>query len=144
MYHEGRHLTAAIPIRHRSEQFVAALYDRLVKFNWLSGETVDLYQISDRTSSLNDGKCDSMGRLWIGLWKERTYSSTDTLDNIDYGNGSVCSFTGDGIFSKKWKGLSGPNGLSWSPDERKLYHVDSVSNQISAFDFDLASGTLGK
>ena len=34
------------------------------------------------------------------------------------------------------------NGRAWSPDDKTMYHTDSVPGRIDAYDFDLAAGTL--
>jgi sugar lactone lactonase YvrE len=40
-------------------------------------------------------------------------------------------------------GLTVSNGLDWSPDATRLYHVDSVTQRIDALAFDVDRGRLG-
>lgn len=49
----------------------------------------------------------------------------------------------DGRLSVVERGMPFPNGLAFSPDETKLYVVDSEANQIRIFDV-LPDGSLGK
>lgn len=39
-------------------------------------------------------------------------------------------------------GLSIPNGISWSKDDRTMYFVNSTEKTILAFDFDAATGNV--
>ncbi len=41
-------------------------------------------------------------------------------------------------------GLTLPNGLDWSPDDRTFYLVDSMERAILAYDHDPATGTLSR
>ena len=41
-------------------------------------------------------------------------------------------------------GVAISNGLAWNKDNTLLYYIDTVTNQIDVFDFDLEAGTIGK
>ncbi len=80
----------------------------------------------------NDGKCDRMGRLWIG-----------TLDLGTAANrGSLYRVTGDARWERMDTGFTISNGLGWSPDSRTMYFTDAARKTIYAYDFDLRAGTL--
>jgi gluconolactonase len=55
----------------------------------------------------------------------------------------VYRIASDGKLSVVETGMPFPNGLAFSPDEAKLYVVDSEANQIRVFDV-LPDGSLGK
>jgi len=82
----------------------------------------------------NDARCDSAGRLWAG-----TLSMVRTP-----GDAALYRVDPDGAIERVLSGLTISNGLGWSPDERTMYVIDSTTQQIDAFDFDLARGTLGE
>jgi sugar lactone lactonase YvrE/DNA-binding IclR family transcriptional regulator len=88
---------------------------------------------SDRPSNrYNDGKCDRMGRLWIG-----------TLDMGSAPNrGSLYRVDPDGKWQRMDTGFSVCNGLGWSPDNRVFYFTDSARRTVYAYDFDLRRGTI--
>ena len=40
------------------------------------------------------------------------------------------------------EGITIPNGATWSPDDRTMYFADSTTQNIYAFDFDPAGGSM--
>jgi sugar lactone lactonase YvrE len=80
----------------------------------------------------NDGKCDRMGRLWVG-----------TLDIGGAPNrGRLYRVDGDAGWQLMDDGFSVANGLGWSPDNRHMYFTDSGRRTIYVYDFDLRSGSI--
>ncbi|MEO7243257.1 MAG: SMP-30/gluconolactonase/LRE family protein [Variovorax sp.] len=80
----------------------------------------------------NDGKCDRLGRLWIG-----------TLDMGAAANrGSLFRVDADGSWKKMDAGFTVANGLGWSPDNRHMYFTDSARRTIYRYDFDLMAGSI--
>lgn len=80
----------------------------------------------------NDGKCDRMGRLWVG-----------TLDMGAAANrGNLFRVESDGSWKKMDSGFTVANGLGWSPDNRLMYFADSARRIIYVYDFDLRAGTV--
>jgi sugar lactone lactonase YvrE/DNA-binding IclR family transcriptional regulator len=80
----------------------------------------------------NDGKCDRLGRLWIGTMDMGAAANRGHLYRVDP--------------DRTWKlmatGISVANGLGWSPDDRKMYFTDTARGTIYAYDFDLMSGQI--
>ena len=81
---------------------------------------------------LNDGKMDRAGRFWCGSMQDPGHAPVGTLYR----------FSADGKWSTAERKIRIPNALSWSPDDRTMYFSDSATNQIRAYDFDLASGEI--
>jgi len=82
---------------------------------------------------LNDGRCDSAGRFWVGSMSRTIQSPTGTLYRLDQGRV-------DALDNSIWVA----NGLAWSPDDRLMYFADSHLHTIFVYDFDVAAGMIGK
>jgi sugar lactone lactonase YvrE len=82
---------------------------------------------------LNDGRCDSRGRFWVGSMTKTMKSASGKLYRVDKGRV-------DALDDDIWVS----NGVAWSPDETTLYFADSHVHTIFAYDYDLAAGTIGK
>ena len=74
---------------------------------------------------MNDAKPDAAGRLWVGSYGE----------GFAAGRGKLHVLSGDWTCEEVLSGLTLPNGLDWSPDGRTFYLVDSVAEELYAFDF---------
>ncbi len=80
----------------------------------------------------NDGKCDSLGRLWVGTCNNQGREKAAGLYRID----------GDGDVQKMLSGITESNGIDWSPDGRYMYYVDTPSGILWRFDYNLSSGSI--
>jgi sugar lactone lactonase YvrE len=84
----------------------------------------------------NDGKCDALGRFWIGTIDEPKASRAAALYSVDCRGGRVPVVTrhaGDALTG---------NGLAWSPDNRTVYWADTPSHVVHAWDCDLQANRL--
>ena len=79
----------------------------------------------------NDGKCDPRGRFIAG--------TMDLAENDP--TGSLYSFDGRSI-TKLLSGITVSNGLTWSPDHKTFYYIDTPTREVRAFDYDIESGTI--
>jgi len=85
------------------------------------------------SNRFNDGKCDCAGRFWAGTMDvaaERT-------------SGALYRLSPDLAVSRVLTGVTIPNGIGWSPDNRTMYFTDSAQRAIAAFDFEDESGEIG-
>src|SRR5919109_15350 len=83
----------------------------------------------------NDGKCDPAGRFWAGTMHE----SGEERDR-----GALYCLDTDLRVTCKVPGVSISNGLAWSLDHRTMYYVDSPTKQIVAYEYDMATGAIGR
>jgi sugar lactone lactonase YvrE len=79
----------------------------------------------------NDGRCDPAGRFLVGYMNEKRDANSAALVRID-SDGRMTELFGDIMIS---------NGLAWSPDGRTMYHADTPTHTVRAFDYDATTGT---
>jgi sugar lactone lactonase YvrE len=80
----------------------------------------------------NDAKCDPAGRLWAGTMSIEREPGVAALYRLEP----------NGRPEPVLAGLTISNGIGWSPDRETMYLIDSPTQRIDAFDFDLAAGTI--
>ncbi|WP_230417614.1 SMP-30/gluconolactonase/LRE family protein [Paraburkholderia polaris] len=80
----------------------------------------------------NDGKCDRMGRLWVGTMDMGAAPNRGNLFKVDP----------DGSWIKMDTGFTVANGLGWSPDNTRMYFTDSHRKLVFQYDFDFINGTI--
>ena len=93
---------------------------------------VTLPSITHTELRFNDGKCDRLGRLWVGIADSKLENPQGGLFRID----------ADGTATQMEKGITISNGLGWSPDDKKFYYTDTLRHCVYQYDFDLASGLI--
>jgi sugar lactone lactonase YvrE len=81
---------------------------------------------------MNDGKCDPFGRFWAG---------TMALDERSHA-GALYRLGADRRVERMLASVTISNGLDWSADGRTMYYIDSPTQCVDCFDFDVASGSL--
>jgi sugar lactone lactonase YvrE len=107
-------------------------------FAFFDPETGDLQRLFDPEpespqNRLNDGKCDALGRFWVGSMHDPEQDPSGHLYRL-----------GPDLNLQQFPmGFVVTNGPSWSGDGRTFYFTDSAARRIYAFDFDMAAGRLG-
>lgn len=84
-----------------------------------------------RHNRMNDGACDSFGRYLVG---------TLSLDDESY-HEELLRVEPHGAVSAMRSGIGLSNGIAWSPDGARLYHVDTLARTVWAADYDAATGS---
>jgi sugar lactone lactonase YvrE len=79
----------------------------------------------------NDGRCDAQGRFLAGYMNEARDINSAALVRLDP------DYTQTRVLS----GMTISNGLAFSPDGRTMYHADTPTRVIHAFDYDPIAGT---
>lgn len=83
------------------------------------------------TNRFNDGKCDPRGRFLAGSMDMGEKDPT----------GSLYSFDGKSI-TRLLSGITISNGMTWSPDSKIFYYIDTPTREVKAFDYDLETGAI--
>ena len=81
----------------------------------------------------NDGKVDPAGRFWFG---------SIAVDRTSDVRGDLYSLEPDLTVTHRLAGVDNTNGMDWSPDGRTMYYIDSLTRQVTAYDYDAASGAI--
>ena len=119
----------------QSGRLVVALRHRVVLFDPRTQAISDLTPavVEPVSNRLNDGKVGPDGAFWVGSMDEN--SPRQPL-------GALYRVTADRRIEKRSAGYAVSNGLAWSPDGRTMYHSDSTSAIIEAWDFDPSTGGM--
>jgi sugar lactone lactonase YvrE len=80
----------------------------------------------------NDAAIDPIGRLWAGTMR---YDQAT-------GGGFLARVAPDGRATVVLPQVSISNGIGWSPDEHRMYYVDTPTHRIDVFDYDVAAGEI--
>ena len=117
-----------------SEFLICGFASGFAYFNPHSGELQWLEKIEQNNpgTRLNDVRADRQGRFWAG----------SMVESGDRGAGALYCFDQQLQVASKVSGLTISNGLCWSPDSTVMYHTDTPSRRIHAYDFDAATGAI--
>ena len=112
---------------------VLALSDGFYLFDFGSGDAKQVGEpVAKPGTNFNDGKTDARGRFIAG-----------TLDaKFAHPIGSIYSLDASLKCTTLEPAIGCTNGPCFSPDNRTFYCADSVSRMISAYDYDLTTGTV--
>ncbi len=80
----------------------------------------------------NDGKCDAAGRFWAGTM------SLKEEDN----KGNLYVMETDLSLKKKIENVTISNGLAWNADNSVMYYINTPTNYVFAFDYDIETGNI--
>ena len=81
----------------------------------------------------NDCRADPRGRLWAGTLHRDGHRGEAGLYRLEAG-GEPTLVLPDRTIS---------NGIGWSVDGATMYYIDSTTQRVERFDYDLATGQLG-
>src|SRR5690606_6915222 len=112
---------------------IAALRDGLYRLDLANSRHTKLANAPYNAAEerFNDGRCDAAGRFWIGRMHEPRRPEA-TLFCYDSAQG----------FQARVQGVTVSNGLAFSPDGRVMYHADTPTHRVTAYDFDASNGAL--
>lgn len=87
------------------------------------------------TVRANDGKCDALGRFWVGTVDETKKQQSAGLFCIDCTKGSP-------VVTNQIKNAITSNGLAWSPDNQTMYWSDTPTHSVQAWGYQLQNVRL--
>ncbi|MFP4090887.1 MAG: SMP-30/gluconolactonase/LRE family protein [Cyclobacteriaceae bacterium] len=80
----------------------------------------------------NDGKCDPLGRFWVGSMHLQAKQNKAALYMLDQ----------DQQIEQKLDSVTISNGIIWSLDNKIMYYIDTPTRQVKAFDYDIENGEI--
>lgn len=112
---------------------VLGLENGLAFFDPRSGQVEEGIVVDPNPQTrLNDGKCDPQGRFWIG--------SMDREEKEAIGGFFSVGPSGE---VRQWAdGIGVSNGMTWSPDQRRMYYIDSPTRRVDLFDMNPETGEI--
>ena len=118
----------------RNGELILAYRNKLALVELESGShrVIDTPMIDFATARFNDGACDRAGRFWVGTMDKRMSEPVGALYRVDR----------DLSVRQMAEGVVVSNGIAFSPDDKTMYHTDSRSAIIYAYDFDIDSGSI--
>ncbi|MCB8998793.1 MAG: SMP-30/gluconolactonase/LRE family protein [Bacteroidales bacterium] len=125
----GRKVGTVVP--ESDTTVVLALQDGIYRM-YLHNDSLEFIA---RPSSLldnqrfNDGKCDPLGRFWVGSMASSKSAFLYCLDN-------------EARIHEILDSISISNGIIWSPDSSKMYYTDTPTGKIWQFDFNKSDGSI--
>jgi sugar lactone lactonase YvrE len=87
------------------------------------------------TVRANDGKCDALGRFWVGTIDETKAQDAASLFCIDARSGAP-------VVQTMATGALTGNGMGWSLDGRSAYWADTPRHLVHGWDYEPMSNTL--
>jgi sugar lactone lactonase YvrE len=100
---------------------------------WQRLDQVAVIEHPGPPARFNDGKCDPAGRFLAGTM---AYDQTP-------GASSVYQLGPDLTVTRLLDGVTISNGLAWTADRATVYYIDSPTQGVDAFDYDVETGRLG-
>lgn len=129
-----KHISLIRRIAYQNNLLLLCLEDGIASYDITSSRLTHLLDIEKEimTNRSNDGKCDALGRLWLG---------TMNMD-CKKGCGSVYLIDNNLAVQKKISNTTISNGLTWNLANDRLYYIDSTTYQVQSYYFDLKSGDI--
>ncbi|WP_082234417.1 SMP-30/gluconolactonase/LRE family protein [Halobacillus massiliensis] len=113
---------------------IVALMTGLYELDWKNGNAklIEDPEVHLPENRFNDGKCDPYGRFWAGTMDEGENKTTGSLYCLDL----------DGTVTKKLDNLGISNGITWSPDHKYMYFIDTPTGKVVRYNYHMESGDI--
>lgn len=117
--------------KHCNGGLIVALRTGLIHLNTLTNQITFLQNAPYDTNILrfNDGRCDIMGRLWVGTIYEPRNLQKGSLFCLERGK-----------LRNVFHPVTTSNGIAFNVDQDKMYHADTFAHRIYIYDFNRTTG----
>lgn len=129
-------VSAIVPSVKQDTRFMITLENG---FHLINIEKKELRYIADPEKEIvdnrfNDGKCDAYGRFWCGTMSKGNKKKHAALYCLDTKGNPM----------KKVEDLTISNGIAWSCNNDYLYLIDTPSQKVTRYEYDLETAQLGR
>jgi D-xylonolactonase len=121
---------------NRAGGLVCACIDGLYLWHPQNGFTLVVDSFAGRDLRFNDATTDAHGRFFAGT------RYVPIGQNSGYDLGSLYRIDHDASISVIEEGIHLSNGMDFSPDNRIMYHTDSILRRIYRYDYNIDKGTV--
>jgi sugar lactone lactonase YvrE len=129
----GQEVGAVVP--RRSGGLVLAVRDGIAAASD-AGEGFEVTAPVERDTPgnrMNDAKCDPAGRLLAGTMAFDFSPHSAALYRVE----------SDWSFGQVVRDVTQANGIAWSPSGSRMYFIDSATQGVDVFDYDVGTGSAG-
>jgi sugar lactone lactonase YvrE len=126
----GERVGTVVPVE--SGGALVALQDGIHSMGLQDGDLSLIVNPLPEGIRFNDGKCDPLGRLWVGSMHMEGKKGAASLYMLD----------NEQQIHQKLDSVTISNGIIWSLDSKTMYYIDTPTRQVKAFDFESATGEI--
>jgi len=121
-------------VRDNSHYAILAMETGIYSLNLRTEELRLICSPEDNKTDIrfNDGKCSPAGSLWAGTMSTTGRQKAGALYRIKH----------NGEFVKMIDSVTTSNGIIWSPDDKKMYYVDTPTSVVVAYDYNKSTDTI--
>jgi sugar lactone lactonase YvrE len=137
-FDSGKTISRSVPsmlgavVETKNGEFYGAVKEGFAKLNKDHDGFSITHNFLPTPERMNDAKADSKGRWWAG---------SNAID-FTTGAGKLHKLEPNGNLQVMEVGLTLPNGLGWSPDNKYFYLIDTFARNLYRYDFDVNSGSI--
>jgi sugar lactone lactonase YvrE len=140
----GEEATAVAPIAR--DRVLLARVNRLDEIDLARRTSRVVAELPEEHRHLrfNDAACDVAGRFWIGTANPLAGPTIVDGEQLAAGIDDAGLYTlgSDGSLRLVCQRLTVSNGIGWSLDGRRMFHVDSTTHRIDVFDVQPRDGVI--
>ncbi|MFZ4451439.1 SMP-30/gluconolactonase/LRE family protein [Salibacterium aidingense] len=119
---------------HKNSELIAAMQHGFYLIDFDEAVFTPITDPEEHLSGnrFNDGKCDPAGRFWAGTMAYDKQKDQAALYCLE----------ADHTVAQKIDNIGISNGLAWNAEQTSMYYIDTPTLQVSAFDYDVKSGSI--
>jgi sugar lactone lactonase YvrE len=121
-------------VEGQGDFLILALDRKIARYDFETEKLTWLIEVEEDQplNRFNDGACDADGRLWIGTMSTKITPESGALYKI------TSALSPEKMLGK----ITISNGMAWTSDNETFYYIDSPTQEIRAYQFDLETGEI--